>query len=89
MKLKISVDPTLCYGAASCITVSPDHFALNDENKAVVMDVGETVKGDSRLYERVIEADEMKKDEIIMAAKSCPVSAISVWNMETGERLYP
>jgi ferredoxin len=89
MKLKISVDPIMCFGAAACVTVSPDHFALNNDGKAVVLDSGEKAKADSRIYERIIEADDAKKDEIILAAKSCPVAAISVWNMETGERLYP
>ncbi len=89
MKLKISVDPALCYGAASCVAVSPGHFGLNNDNKAVVLDNGETVKPVSRIYERIVEADDAKKEEIILAAKSCPVSAISVWNAETGEKLYP
>jgi ferredoxin len=89
MKLKISVDPALCFGAASCVAVSPSHFGLNDDNKAVPLDAGEVVKGDIRLYERIIEADEIKKDEIVLAAKSCPVAAISVWNLDTGEKLYP
>ncbi len=89
MKLKISVDPIMCYGAAACVTVSPDHFALNSDAKAIVLDNGETAKLDSRIYERVIEADEAKKEEIILAAKSCPVAAISVWNADTGEKLYP
>jgi ferredoxin len=89
MKLKISVDPIMCFGASACVTVSPDHFALNNDAKAVVLDNGETAKIDSRVYERIIEADDAKKDEIILAAKSCPVAAISVWNADTGEKLYP
>lgn len=89
MKLKISVDPELCYGAASCVTVSPDHFQLNEENKAEVMEEGKDIVAGNPVYERIIEADEAKKDEIILAAQSCPVAAISVWNMDTGEKLFP
>ncbi len=89
MKLRITVDPDLCYGAASCVTVSPDHFRLNDENKASVLDHGEDVPPPPRIYDRVIEADDAKRDEIILAAQSCPVSAIAVYNEETGEKLWP
>jgi len=33
-RLTIKVDPDLCIGAASCVTVAPETFRLNDENKA-------------------------------------------------------
>lgn len=89
MKLKISVDPDLCFGAASCVTVSPTHFRLNDQNKAEVLENGEEVTPGNPIYERIIEADEAKRDELILSAQSCPVSAISIWDVETGERLYP
>jgi ferredoxin len=89
MKLRISVDPELCFGAASCVTVSPDHFRLNDQNKAEVMEPGSDIVAGNPIYERIIEADEAKKDELILSAQSCPVSAISIWNMDTGEKLYP
>jgi ferredoxin len=89
MKLKISVDPNLCFGAASCVTVSPDHFRLNDQNKAEVIEPGIDVTAGNPIYERIIEADDAKRDELILAARSCPVSAISIWNVKTGEKLYP
>ncbi len=89
MKLKISVDPDLCFGAASCVTVSPSHFRLNDKNKAEVIEEGGDIVPGNPIYERIIEADEAKRDELILSAQSCPVSAISIWDVETGERLYP
>jgi ferredoxin len=89
MKLKISVDPELCFGAASCVTVSPNHFRLNDKNKAEVLENGEDVVAGNPIYERIIEANETKMEELVLSAQSCPVSAISIWNMDTGERLYP
>jgi len=89
MKLKISVDPNLCFGAASCVTVSPSHFRLNEQNKAEVLENGEELTAGNPIYERIIEADEAKRDELILSAQSCPVSAISIWDVETGERLYP
>jgi len=89
MKLKIKVDPELCCGAAACVTVSPDHFRLNDKNKAEVLEAGGDITAGNPIYERIVEADETKKEELILAAQSCPVSAISIWDAETGEKLYP
>lgn len=89
MKLRISVDPELCFGAASCVTVSPAHFRLNEHNKAEVLVNGEELTAGNPIYERIIEADEAKKDELILSAQSCPVSAISIWDVATGEKLYP
>jgi len=89
MRLKITVDPQLCIGAASCVTVSPLFFQLNDENKAVVLAHGEGGGSDDRTYERIVEVDEAKKEEILLAAQSCPTSAISIYNEDTGEKLYP
>jgi ferredoxin len=89
MKLKIKVDPELCFGAAACVTVSPDHFRLNDKNKAEVIGPGVDIAAGNPIYERIVEADEAKKEELILAARSCPVSAISIFDAETGEKLYP
>jgi ferredoxin len=89
MKIKIVVDPQLCIGAASCVTVSPLFFQLNDENKAVVLDSGAGGGASDRTYERVVEVDDAKKEEILLAAQSCPTTAISIYDEETGEKLYP
>lgn len=87
MKLKIVVDPKLCFGAAACVTVSPMNFRLNNENKASVLEHGEELQPDDRTYDRILEVDEAKKQELINAAKSCPVAAISIYDAETGEKL--
>lgn len=86
MKLKVVVDPDLCIGAASCVTVSPSTFRMNEENKAFVLDHGEEPGGPT--YEREIEVTEDEKEEIILAAQSCPTLAIFVYD-EEGNQLYP
>lgn len=86
MKILVKVDPDLCIGAASCVTVSPATFRMNDENKALVLDHGEEPNGPT--YEREIEVTEAEKDEIILAAQSCPTLAIFVYD-EAGTQLYP
>lgn len=86
MKLRIVVDPDLCIGAASCVTVAPETFQLNEENKADVLDHGLAEGGAS--YEREMEVTEDEKDTIILAAQSCPTLAIFVF-AEDGTQLYP
>ncbi len=86
MKLRIKVDPDLCIGAASCVTIAPETFQLNDENKAVVFDHGNEPSG--RTYEREIEVTDAEKENIILAAQSCPTLAIFIYD-ETGAQLYP
>ena len=86
MKITVRVDEDLCIGAASCITIAPETFVLNDENKAFVLDHGKAEGGDK--YERVMEVTEDEKDNIILAAQSCPTLAVIVLN-ETGEQIYP
>ncbi len=86
MRITIKVDPDLCIGAASCVTIAPETFQLNDENKAYVLDHG--TEPVARTYERVVEVTEEEKDNIIMAAQSCPTLAIFIYD-EAGTQLFP
>ncbi len=86
MKLRIVIDPDLCIGAASCVTIAPDVFTLNVENKAEVLDHGQAPDGPA--YERIVEVTEQEKEQIIEGAKSCPTLAIMVYD-EQGTQLYP
>lgn len=86
MKIRVLVDPDLCIGAASCVTVAPGAFRLNEENKAYVLDHGTEPEGPN--YERILEVTEAERDEIILGAQSCPTLAIFVYD-EAGVQLYP
>ena len=86
MKLTIKVDPDLCIGAASCVTIEPETFQLNEENKAYVLDHG--TEPTPRTYERVIEVTESEKENMILAAQSCPTLAIFIFD-EEGKQLFP
>ena len=85
-RLTIKVDPDLCIGAASCVTVAPATFRLNDENKAYVLDHGQEPGGST--YERTIEVSEEEKENILLSAQSCPTLAVSIFD-ETGTQIYP
>jgi len=86
MKIRIVVDPDLCIGAASCVTIAPETFEMNVENKAEVLDHG--VAADGPRYEREMDATEDELANIILGAQSCPTLAIAVYD-EAGKQLYP
>lgn len=83
-KFTIKVDPDLCIGAASCVTIDPTHFQLNAENKAYIPGV----PPDDHAYERVVEISDEQKDNLILAAQSCPTLAIFIFD-EAGNQIYP
>ncbi len=85
-KLIVKVDPDLCIGAASCVTIDPSTFVMNEENKAYVLDHGQEPL--PRTYERVLEVTEEEKETIILAAQSCPTLAIFIID-EEGKQLFP
>ena len=62
--LRVRVDRDLCIGAATCSAVASLTFALDEHNKAVILDTIEQ------------ESDQ----QIIEAAQSCPVLAIIIEN---------
>ena len=36
---KIVIDRDLCIGAASCVVIAPGTFQMDDENKAILVDI--------------------------------------------------
>ncbi|MEI6511192.1 MAG: ferredoxin [Candidatus Uhrbacteria bacterium] len=85
-KLTVKVDPDLCIGAASCVTIAPETFQMNDENKAYVLDHG--TEPTARTYERTFDVTADEMETIIMGAQSCPTLAIFIYD-ETGKQLFP
>jgi ferredoxin len=71
-KYKVWVDRNLCIGAATCVAVSPKSFQMDNEAKAVIV--------------RTIDEEEL--ENIIEAAKACPVAAIFIED-EKGNRIFP
>lgn len=66
------VDRNLCIGAATCVAVSPKAFVMDTEAKAVILKT----------------ADEDTIENIIEAARACPVAAIFI-DDEQGNRVFP
>lgn len=85
MKIRIVVDPDLCIGAASCVTIAPDTFVMNTENKAEVLDHGVS---ETPTYERIVDVTDDELQNIILGAQSCPTLAITLFD-EAGTQIYP
>jgi ferredoxin len=85
-KIRVKVDEDLCIGAASCVTIAPETFQLNVENKAFVYDHSREPGGST--YERWLEVTEEEKENILLAAQSCPTLAIFIFD-EIGVQLFP
>lgn len=85
-KIRVKVDEDLCIGAASCVTIAPETFQMNDENKANVLDHGTEPGGPT--YERWMEVTEDQMETILLGAQSCPTLAIFIYD-EAGKQLFP
>ena len=82
-KIIVRVDPMACSGIGSCVETSPTFFRLDGENRAVVIS-NET--GEAEAEQELTVSDEEAK-EILLAAESCPMVAISVFD-GNGAQLY-
>ncbi len=82
-KYKIVYDRENCIGAAACAAVSPDFWQIVDDGKADLAKAEH--KEENRVQERII--DESELDANMEAAKSCPVTVIHIFDLETGEQL--
>lgn len=74
MPLKVKVDRNLCIGAASCVAVAPNTFELDSEGKAVIKKKDGTMTSDFVVYSDIND----NETNILNAAKSCPVNAIVI-----------
>lgn len=72
--LKVKVDRSMCIGAASCVAVAPNVFELDSEGKAVIKKKDGTTTSDFVSYSDINDTE----TNILHAAKSCPVNAIVI-----------
>lgn len=70
--LSMKIDRNLCIGAATCVAIAPKAWSLDDEAKAIILDT----------------AEEETDQNLLEAAKSCPVMAIILTD-ENGKQLFP
>lgn len=91
------IDRNLCIGAASCVAVAPSAFELDAENKAVMRrkrpgSAGATGLEPPRSFDLTaredLEDEAIDDEALLLAAQSCPVQAIIVYD-EEGKQTYP
>jgi len=80
---KAKVLRDVCIGAASCEAISPKVFKMDEVGKSTIVDQGK--KPDN---EGFIEITQDSLDNVLSAAKSCPVYAIIVLD-DKGNQIYP
>jgi len=61
--MKVHVDPDICVGTGSCLSICPEVFELGDDGIAVV---------------KVSEVPAEHEDACREAVENCPVDAISI-----------
>lgn len=69
---KVVVNKDLCIGSASCVAIAPDVFDLDEDGKAVVKE----------------GASLADVQAVLDAAKSCPVDAIVVYDVDN-RQIWP
>ena len=75
-KYKVKVDQDLCIGAGSCVAVAPKVFELDAEGKAIILKKDGT-KNETSNFSDYAEINDTEEN-ILNAAKSCPVNAIII-----------
>ena len=69
----MTIDRSICIGAATCVALAPKAWALDNEAKAIILDT----------------ADQELPEALVNAAKGCPVAAITIIDNETGKQVSP
>lgn len=69
---RVEVDRNACIGAVTCVVIAPDAFEMDEEDIAVVKPNAQT----------------LSDDVLLMAAQSCPVAAIILYDAE-GNQIFP
>jgi ferredoxin len=82
-KIKVGYIKERCIGNASCAALAPDQFEFEGQKATLVNGKDE---GDGKFYLDV-SCDDSEADDIIEAAKACPVNAIGVFDKEKNEEI--
>ena len=87
-KFRIEYNRDTCIGAAPCTAAAPEYFTVDqggDGKADLVASTNPTINGPIQILD--IEEENLQK--ALDAAQVCPVKAIKVTNLETGEVLFP
>lgn len=82
-KYIIQYDRNGCIGAGVCAAVAPDHWVMNQDGKADLVDGKQVAEGQ---FEREIDEKDLEINK--QAAEGCPAVVIHIINKETGEKVF-
>lgn len=94
-KLKVVVDRGLCEGIGVCVPEAPKYIVLDKRHKAVILKPGDEKEKvfnevvEKKRQEVILDLTPEEEENIFRAAEACPVKAIFIYDVETGEQLYP
>ncbi len=69
--LELTMEEDTCIGATACVAMAAHTWAINNEGKAVIL----------------ATADQDSESAIIDSARICPVTAIKIKRISTGEQI--
>ena len=84
---KLEVKRDICIGATPCIVAASTAMELDGENKAVYK-LKDGTKTSGPVNRDQIEDPAVTDDTLLVAAQSCPVKAIFLYD-EAGKQIYP
>ena len=82
-KYKVVYDRKDCIGAAACTAVSKLWIIKEEDGKADL--IGSENKQGKDIQEKIINEKEFQ--EMLEAARVCPVNIIHIYDLETGEKI--
>ena len=83
-KYKVVYDRKDCIGAAACTAVSKLWIIKEGSDGKADLEGSES-KQNNEVQEKII--DETQLEEMLEAARVCPVNIIHIFDLETGEKL--
>lgn len=84
---KLEVKRDVCIGASPCVVAASAVMELDGENKAVYK-LKDGSKNSGPVSRDQLVDPNISDDELLMAAQSCPVKAIYIYD-ETGKQIFP
>ena len=82
-RLKVIFDKKTCIGNKACLAVDPERWENADDKVNLIN--GKKLKGDTYILEKKFSDDEAVT--VIEGATVCPVNAIGVIDLDTGEEI--
>jgi ferredoxin len=79
-RVSVKTDWDLCVGSGTCTELAPEMFRLDWSRKKSIFDPAPL---------QVDENGEASAEDIFRAAQSCPYRAISLYDKDTGEKIFP